>query len=687
MNVQHFDPEKLVQAYNVDLQMLYPWDGVVEPPFGAAWAVLAPGESTKPHQHQENETFFVVRGQGTMTVGEESRVVTPGSVMYHSPFHQHTLTNTSDDEDLMFLTVWWEDRDQWPEQHPEDAAAAERQGPILVTAAPPTPNGDMHLGHLAGPYLSADFYTRYARLRGRQAAYACGSDDHCMYVQAKGRQMGLDGWQAADHFVAAITESLESAGLDLAVFMRPAQSEHFEPMVQDLFAKLQAAGQLERRRQPCLYSEQLDRYLFEADVSGRCPHCDHGMVGITCEECGRICDATELVEPRCTHTGETPVERPCTRLVFPLSRWAEPLRAYLQKATMPGRLRAFCEKQLADGLPDVPISHVSDWGIPVPVEDPELAGQTLYVWFEMAARYLAYAQHVAEGQGEEEGYGHYWRRKDASIVQFFGFDNSFWYTLMLPALYMAYDPTLRLPTAFVTNEFYRLEGQKFSTSRGHAILGRSLLAAAPRDAVRFYLAYSCPERTQESFTVAEFEATVERELVGRWQPWLGGLVAKVHTEFDAEVPATGDWTAEQLAFQRRLERLAEDVVEAYEPAGFSPQRITRLACDLVRSAERFGAGQEPWKTVPERSQERRSAVALELLAAKLLALVTAPVMPEFADRLWADLGYGSESTMTRAWQDLFAWVPAGQRLAEPSGPYFSSVVGSLAETAETRARG
>ena len=65
MHIQHLEPEKFFQAYNVDLQMLYPWEGVVEPPFGAAWAILRPGESTKTHQHQEGETFFLVRGEGT----------------------------------------------------------------------------------------------------------------------------------------------------------------------------------------------------------------------------------------------------------------------------------------------------------------------------------------------------------------------------------------------------------------------------------------------------------------------------------------------------------------------------------------------------------------------------------------------------------------------------------------------
>ncbi len=184
----------------------------------------------------------------------------------------------------------------------------------------------------------------------------------------------------------------------------------------------------------------------------------------------------------------------------------------------------------------------------------------------------------------------------------------------------------------------------------------------------------------------EFEATVERHLVGSWQPWLAGLLAKTRAEYDGAVPATGDWTAEQLAFQKRLEGFASEAAEAYELAGFSPQRVTRVVCELVRAASQFGAGQEAWKEVLERSQERRTAVALELLAAKVLAVLTAPLMPDFADRLWTDLGHDSAQPIAAAWQDLFAWLPAGQRVTDSDQVYFSSVKGCSVEKVKAPAK-
>lgn len=673
MHVQHLDPQKFLSAYGVDLQLLYPWEGVVEPPFGAAWATLKAGGSTKLHQHQEGETFFIMRGEGVMTVADESVPVRAGSVVFQRPFHQHTLTNTSEHEDLVLLTVWWEDRKLWaPPQTQDTAETAAQPAPrrwVMVTAAPPTPNGDLHLGHLAGPYLSADFYTRYLRLRGEAGFYACGSDDHCMYVERMGEKLGLSGHQSAERFVGQLEASLESAGIAMDLFLHPDESPHFAPLVHELFERLWATGKIEEREGPSPYCERCERYLFEADVSGGCPHCATRLTGNTCEACGRINDCKNLLEPRCNICGERAGERVFRRLFFPLSRYAKELTAYHRKTVMNAHLRAFCEQALAEGLPDVAISHPSSWGLPVALDDPAFAGQTLYVWFEMAARYFAYAQHVAEDAGESGGYRRFWQADDAEVVQFFGFDNSFYYALLLPAITLAFDAGLRLPTALVSNELYQLDGQKFSTSRGHAIWGRELLAEAGRDAVRFYLAHTCPEHEQTNFTREDFEHTIEKELRQGWGRWLHELETKVRAESTGAVPATGDWTAEQRHFFLQLERALADAAEAYEPATFSPQRLTRVMIELVRGARRFGAAENHWRSVAERSQERRTSLALELLAAKILAIIAAPVIPDFAAALWQGLGY-DEPLGAGSWDRATEWVPAGQKLGELGREYF-----------------
>jgi len=656
--IRNIDPENFVSAYNVDLQLLYPWEGVVEPPFGAVWAVLAPGETTKPHAHQECETFVILKGRGMMSVGDERQAVGPGATTFHRPFDNHLLTNTSDSEELVFLSIFWEERERWADGGGESATeptepTVER---VLVTAAPPTPNGDLHVGHLAGPYSNADFHARFLRLQGLEAHFVCGTDDNSIYVKTQGRAMGLSPEAAADHFAAGIIETLDAAGFDLAVFPRPNASPHHHRLTQEFFKTLYDGDHLEEREAPAPYCAACDQILFEAYIGGRCPGCDSGVVGNACEDCGLVYDPAEIVEPRCTTCGATPESRPAKRLFFPLSRHRETLREHYRHVSLTPHVRALVERLLADGLPDVAVTHWTDWGIEVPV--PGYEAQRIFVWLEMAPRYFAYVEHLNDKLGGEGGWQRYWKGDGARIVQFFGYDNSFYYAALIPALLKAFDPEIRLPEALVTNEFYHLEGEKFSTSRDHRILGRDILAQEPRDAVRFYVAYTAPEREATNFVLDDFHATIDREIRQGWIGWLHGLGARLGEHYDGQVPATGDWTEDHRRFFQRLEGLLQEAAAGYAVPGFSPQRATRALTEIVREARRFAAGESHWQGVTTRTEEQRTAYALEVLAAKLLGLAAAPIMPDFAVALWRALGY-PEGPGDGAWKDAFAWVPAG----------------------------
>jgi len=50
--------------------------------------------------------FFIVRGEGELRLGGETRRVGPGDTIFITPFEEHSLTNDGDDR-LVFLTIWW----------------------------------------------------------------------------------------------------------------------------------------------------------------------------------------------------------------------------------------------------------------------------------------------------------------------------------------------------------------------------------------------------------------------------------------------------------------------------------------------------------------------------------------------------------------------------------------------------
>jgi methionyl-tRNA synthetase len=528
----------------------------------------------------------------------------------------------------------------------------------------------LHLGHLSGPYIGGDIYKRYLKMKGTDAYYISGADDHQSYVPLKGEQVGLSPRYTADQFTEAMIQTLTSANVEMDLFVRPTSSPYHIQLVQKFFEKLYIEGKLIVKEVPSLYCEDCEKYLFEAHIRGKCPYCGAGSDGNACEQCGKPNDCVELVDPICKYCSTPPSTRPFTRLYFPLSKYEQQLRDYYKSVHMNAHLRSLCEKMLQEGLPDIPISHVSDWGIQVPVKGFE--NQRIYVWFEMAPGYLAATQQLNDVIGVPQHWQNFWKSSEAEVVQFFGFDNGYFHAVLFPAMFLAYDSEITLPKTFVTNEFLQLEGMKFSTSRGHAIWGQQFMKQVPVDIARFYLSYHRPETEQTNFSITDFKETVQRELFDGWQEWLKELGIKLSLEYNGKAPELGIWMEEHKHYYRKLSSLLKEACISYDAVTFSPQQITRLLSELVRVTRRFAKAEDHLSGLSFRQDERRTSVALELVAAKMLAILSAPIMPNFSSRLWKDLGYDL-SVFSNTWTETPSFIPGGQKISNMDVPYFQEI--------------
>ncbi|MEL6721228.1 MAG: class I tRNA ligase family protein, partial [Bacteroidota bacterium] len=70
----------------------------------------------------------------------------------------------------------------------------------LVTSALPYANGPLHIGHLAGAYLSADIYVRYLRLMGKDVVYIGGSDEHGAAITIRAKKEGITPKEIIDKY-------------------------------------------------------------------------------------------------------------------------------------------------------------------------------------------------------------------------------------------------------------------------------------------------------------------------------------------------------------------------------------------------------------------------------------------------------------------------------------------------------
>ncbi len=67
-----------------------------------------------------------------------------------------------------------------------------------------------------------------------------------------------------------------------------------------------------------------DQFLADRFVVGTCPKCDNREAyGDQCEKCGSTLNATDLINPKSTITGETPILKSTKHWFLPLDRYQD----------------------------------------------------------------------------------------------------------------------------------------------------------------------------------------------------------------------------------------------------------------------------------------------------------------------------------------------------------------------------
>src|ERR1051325_10292029 len=151
------------------------------------------------------------------------------------------------------------------------------------------------------------------------------------------------------------------AGVELTAFVRAGRHKHHQELVAKLFAKLYSSGFIEPKEMPCLIDPSTDAYVYEPYVCGKCPNCGNSTGGNACEDCCLPHDPVRLIDPVCSFTGKKPSVKEIKRLVFPLEKLRAPIAQFVRQTPMSARLRTVAERMLAGTLPDIPLSHPTEW--------------------------------------------------------------------------------------------------------------------------------------------------------------------------------------------------------------------------------------------------------------------------------------------------------------------------------------
>ncbi len=529
-----------------------------------------------------------------------------------------------------------------------------------ITAALPYANGALHLGHLAGAYLPADIYARFLRLQGKDVIFVCGSDEHGAAITIRAKKEGKTPQEIIDKYHTINKKSFEDLGISFDMYHRTSDPLHHKT-AQDFFLKLVENGdEFEEKESEQYFDEEYQQFLADRYIIGTCPTCGHEEAyGDQCESCGATLSPMELVNPRSTMSGKTPVLRTTKHWYFKLDKHGEWLKTWLQEGKKDGKqlhdpkdwkkhVLGQCSSWLEEGLLPRAITRDLDWGIKVPLEGAD--GKVLYVWFDAPIGYISATKQWAEDNSTDEmpiDWKDYWQGDNAELTHFIGKDNIVFHCIVFPAMLSAHGDYV-LPTNVPANQFLNLEGKKFSKSKGWVIEQHQYLEEFKdfpnkEDALRYALIRTLPETKDGDFKWDEFVALHDNELVANLGNFINRVVSLTHKYYDGRVPAVVegmiqgmDETADAVTVDTILQKVAHKMEELERYIlKFEFKNAIQTVMDIASMGNIILQRNEPWKLWKESPDSPIVAnsmyVSLQIAAA--LSVVTAPFLPFTSHKL------------------------------------------------------
>ena len=516
-----------------------------------------------------------------------------------------------------------------------------------ITAALPYTNGPIHIGHLAGVYVPSDIYSRYLRLQGKDVAFICGSDEHGVAISMKAKKDGVSPQEVIDKYDAIIRKSFADFGISFDNYSRTSSKIHHET-ASAFFKKLYDEGKFIEEITEQLYDATADQFLADRFVIGTCPKCgNEEAYGDQCEKCGSTWNATDLINPKSTITGTTPILKATKHWFLPLNQYDAFFRQWILvdhakdwKTNVLGQVKSW----LDDGLKPRAVTRDLDWGIDVPVAGAE--GKKLYVWFDAPIGYISSTKEWAAREGKD--WELYWKNEDTKLVHFIGKDNIVFHCVIFPAMLKA-EGSYILPDNVPANEFLNLEGNKLSTSKNWAVWLHEYLEDFPgqQDVLRYALTANAPETKDNDFTWKDFQARNNNELAAIFGNFINRVVVLTNKYYDGIVPQPNTFSEVDEQTLKELKAYPAVISSSIERYRFR-EALGELM-NVARLGNKYLADEEPWKMVktdPERVQTQMY-VALQIASA--LRVLCEPFLPFTAGKLDVILNQAQHG---KSWSDV-----------------------------------
>lgn len=491
---------------------------------------------------------------------------------------------------------------------------------ILVTAALPYANGDLHIGHMV-EYLQTDIWSRYQRLRGHDCIYLCADDAHGTPIMLRAQKEGI----APQKLIDDMQKRHEADFSDFLIEFDEYHSTHSDEnkaLAEDVYLALREAGHIHTKTIEQAFDPEAQMFLPDRFIRGTCPRCKTpDQYGDSCESCGSTYASGELIDAVSVVSGKTPITKESEHYFFRLADFQGMLETWTDSDGVQPEVRNKLREWLGGGLKDWDISRDAPyWGFQI----PDTEDKYFYVWLDAPIGYMATCRKYCERTGRH--FDDYWAgNSEAEVHHFLGKDIAYFHALFWPA--MLKGAGYRIPTAVYCHGFLTVNGLKMSKSRGTFIAARTYLDHLNPEYLRYYFAAKLSSGLDDiDLNLEDFVLRVNSDLVGKFVNIASRCAGILSKGFESTL---SDALPEPALFEEFV-AAADEIGDFYEGREFS--KAVRKVMALADKANAYIDEQKPWALAKdEETRAQAQAVCTQgLNLYRCLITYLQPIVPGIA---------------------------------------------------------
>ena len=464
------------------------------------------------------------------------------------------------------------------------------------------PSGKFHIG-TAYTTILADTTKRYKKLRGYDAYFLTGLDEHGQKIETVAKENGKTPQQHVDYMAEKTIELWKRMNIQYDDFIRTTEPRH-EKVVQEIFNRLMNQG---------------DIYMGEYE-------------GWYCMPCETYFTETQLVDGKCPDCGREVKKMKEESYFFNMKKYQKRLEEFYEEN--PNFIEPISRKNelfnnfIKPGIEDLCVSRTSfDWGIKVKANPKHV----IYVWLDALTNYITALGYLSE---DDSKFKKYW----PADLQIVGKDIIRFHGIYWPIFLMALD--LPLPKKIYAHGFISIRDGKMSKSKGNIIYPEQLIDRYGLDATKYYLLREFPFDQDMTVTPENFVNRYNGDLANDLGNLLNRTIGMINKYFDGTVDTSN---IKETEFDEALKNLAlqksNEAEECLDNLHYS--NALEKIWQIVSASNKYIDDTKPWvlfKSEDEQDKQLLATVMANLVEnLRIIAVLLQPFMEETSNKIFTQL--------------------------------------------------